>query len=123
MERMLCLRARASKILFHFSEIKGHPLGTDPALSHKCLKENLAMFPQDSTHLNDILPPSLDEIQDTVCAVFIGKTKLTPKTIEGLHPVLVWKMQVRTIMTFLMVRIQLTACVTGQVSVGLMRQT
>ncbi len=81
------------------------------------------MFLQDLTHLNNILPPSLDEIQDTVCAVFVGKTKLTPKTIEGLRPVLVRKMRVRTIMTFLMVRIQLTACVTGRVSVGLTRQT
>ncbi len=103
MERMLCSRGRASKISFRFSEIKGHPLyGTDPALSQKCLKGNLAVFPQDSTHLNDILPPSLDEIRDTVCAVFVGKTKPTPKTIEGLRPVLVRKTRVRTIMTFLM---------------------
>ncbi|TFK84663.1 hypothetical protein K466DRAFT_496164, partial [Polyporus arcularius HHB13444] len=72
----------------------------------KCLKGNLAMFLQDLTHLNDILLPSLDEIQDTIDSVHgaMGKMKPTPKMIEGFRPALVWETQVRTIMTILMVQ-------------------
>ncbi|KAI0691973.1 hypothetical protein C8T65DRAFT_541860, partial [Cerioporus squamosus] len=101
-ERMLVSRARASKISFWFCELKGNPLeGTDPQTSQKCVRGNLVVHPQDSTHLNDVLPPSNDTIRNTICAVFVRKTKPTPKTIEKLRPALCRKSRLRTIITFL----------------------
>ncbi len=101
-ERMLVSRARVSKISFRFCELKDHPLeGTDPQTSQRCVRGNLAVHPQDATHLNTVLPPSHDAIRDTICAVFVGKTKPTPKTIEKLRPVLCRKSRLRTIITFL----------------------
>ncbi|RDX44765.1 hypothetical protein OH76DRAFT_1359002, partial [Lentinus brumalis] len=101
-ERMLYSRARASKISYRFSDIPGHPLeGTDRQTSQRCTKGNIAIHPQDATHLNDVLPPCPDVIQSMVCAVFIGKSKPTAKNIEGLRPVLVQKSRVSTVINFL----------------------
>ena len=101
-ERMLVSRARASKISFKFSELKGHDLeGTDPNTSQRCIKGNIAIHPQDATHLNAVLPPSNDVIRDMVCAVFVGKTKPTPETIERLRPALVRKSRVKAMINFL----------------------
>ena len=101
-ERMLVSRARASKISFRFSELKGHDLeGTDPNTSQKCIKGNVAIHPQDATHLNNVLPPSKEVIRDMVCAVFVGKTKPTTETIEKLRPALVRKSRVHRIINFL----------------------
>ena len=101
-ERMLVSRARVSKISFKFSELKGHDLeGSDSLTSQRCIKGNVAIHPQDATHLSDVLPPSNDVIRDTVCAVFVGKTKPTPKTIESLRPALVRKSRVEKMIKFL----------------------
>ena len=102
-ERMLYSRARSSKISFRFCDIPGHPLeGTDPMTSQRCVKGNVAIHPQDATHLNDVLPPCNEVIRDSVCAVFIGKTKPSLGTIEGLRPVLVRKSRVLTVINFLL---------------------
>ncbi|KAI9061460.1 hypothetical protein FKP32DRAFT_1575945, partial [Trametes sanguinea] len=101
-ERVLVARARASKISFRFSEIKGHYLyGTSAEASQKCVKGNVAIHPQDSTSLNSVLPPSRDEIQDTICAVFVGENKPTQDNIEKLAPVLVRKSRVKAMIDFL----------------------
>ena len=101
-ERMLVARARASKISFKFTELKGHELhDTESKVSQRFLKGNVSIHPQDATHLNEVLPPSNDIIRDTVCAVFVGKTKPTPESIKSLRPVLVRKSRVKTIINFL----------------------
>ncbi|KAI9062251.1 hypothetical protein FKP32DRAFT_1574376, partial [Trametes sanguinea] len=101
-ERMLVSRARASKVSFKFSELKGHALyGTDPNVSQGCVKGNVAIHPQDATHLTEVLPPSNDVVRDTICAVFVGKTQPTKETIKGLAPVLVRKSRVKTMIDFL----------------------
>ncbi|KAI0349036.1 hypothetical protein OH77DRAFT_1415646, partial [Trametes cingulata] len=95
-ERILVARARASKISFRFSEVKGHYLyGTNPEGSQKCVKGNVAVHPQDSTSLNHVLPPSNDQIHDTICAVFVGENKPTRANIEKLSPILVRKSRVQ----------------------------
>ncbi|TFK85008.1 hypothetical protein K466DRAFT_495564, partial [Polyporus arcularius HHB13444] len=102
-ERILVARARASKISFRFSELKGNVMfGTNPAVSQKCVRGNVVVMPQDATHLNDVLPPSVEVLRDTVCAVFVGSTKPTKETIARLKPVLVRKSRLKTMITFLM---------------------
>ncbi|KAI0354167.1 hypothetical protein OH77DRAFT_1549184, partial [Trametes cingulata] len=101
-ERILVSRARASTISYKFSELKGHPLeNSNSQTSQRCVKGNVAIHPQDATHLNDVLPPSNDMIKDTVCAVFVGDKKPTKDTIEKLRPVLVRKSRVKTMIDFL----------------------
>ncbi len=101
-ERVLVSRARASKISFRFSELKGHVMfGTDPAVSQRCVKGNVMVMPQDATHLNDVLPPPPEVLRDTVCTVFVGRTKPSKDTIARLGPVLVRKSRVRRMIAFL----------------------
>ncbi|KAI9062002.1 hypothetical protein FKP32DRAFT_1574682, partial [Trametes sanguinea] len=103
LERMLVSRARGSIISYKFSQLPGHPLNgvIDHASSQRCIKGNIAIHPQDATHLNEVLPPSGDTIRDSVCAVFVGKTKPTKKTIESLRPVVVRKSRVKAMISFL----------------------
>ncbi|KAI9059357.1 hypothetical protein FKP32DRAFT_1530914, partial [Trametes sanguinea] len=69
--------------------------------SQGCLKGNIAVHPQDSPHLNEVLPPGNDVLRDTVCAVFVGATKPTRENIQKLKPVLVRKYRVKSMITFL----------------------
>ncbi|KAH9854460.1 hypothetical protein C2E23DRAFT_726731, partial [Lenzites betulinus] len=102
-ERMLVARARSNKVAFKFSELKGHRLeGTDPRVSQGCVKGNVAIHPQDAAHLTNVLPPSYDAVRDTLCAVFVGKTQPTKKTILNMSPVLVRKSRVKTMIDFLL---------------------
>ncbi len=101
LERMLVSRARSSKISFKFNELDDHELGAPTLVTQQFVKGNVAIHPQDSTHLHNVLPPTCDEIRDTVCAVFVGRTQPSLKTIEKLRPVLVRKPVVKTIIEFL----------------------
>ncbi len=108
-DRMLVSRARASRISFRFTEIHSrNNLNTDVRDAHnthasaqKFLKGNILVMPQNSTHLNSVLPPPASVIRDTVCAVFVGKTKPTKATIGALSPILVRRSTVETIINFL----------------------
>ncbi|KAI0352245.1 hypothetical protein OH77DRAFT_1409659, partial [Trametes cingulata] len=103
-ERILVSRARASKISYKFSELEKEVSGkqkTPAAISQRCVKGNVAIHPQDATHLHDVLPPSHDVIRDTVCAVFVGQMQPSQATIEKLTPILVRKSRVKTIIKFL----------------------
>ncbi|KAI9057430.1 hypothetical protein FKP32DRAFT_1669731 [Trametes sanguinea] len=101
-ERTLISRARSSKVSYKFCEMVGHPLyGTDPRISQGCMKGNVAIHPQDATHLTDVLPLSYNAIRDTVCAVFVGKTAPTKENIRKLSPVLVRKSRVKSLIEFL----------------------
>ncbi|KAH9889759.1 hypothetical protein C8Q73DRAFT_633727, partial [Cubamyces lactineus] len=101
-ERVLIARARASRISFTFREL--HPEqdnGKKRFPSQQFVKGNVMVMPQDATHLNSVLPPSDDVVRDTVCAVFVGRTKPTRETIGKLRPVLVRKSKVRLMIEFL----------------------
>ncbi|KAJ8462784.1 hypothetical protein ONZ51_g10676 [Trametes cubensis] len=104
-ERKLISRARASTISFKFCDMKGHPMyGSHPLSSQKCVKGNIAIHPQDATHLNDVLPPDIDTIRDTVCAVFVGKEPPTAENIKKLQPILVTKSRVKILIDFLVAK-------------------
>jgi hypothetical protein len=101
---MLVARSRATRITHLFSDKKGHPLeGSDPSLSQRYSRGNVAIMPQDSISLRSLLPPSSDEIAKSMCALFVGgKTIPTRENIEKLSPVLVSKQTVGGILEFLL---------------------
>ena len=114
-ERVLLGRARCSRVSFRFSELRKRADDVDglPHVatgsksdfylqSQRCIKGNVLIMPQNSTHLNSVLPPGSDIICDTVCAVFVGKSKPTKKTIGKLAPLLVRKSRMITLIDFIM---------------------
>ena len=113
-DKLLVARARSSRISFRFSEVRGTPRtnngtdvgshevpGSNPALSQRFIKGNVLVMPQNSTHLNEVLPPPADVIRDTVCAVFVGRSKPTKETIGKLGPLLARKSRVASIIRFI----------------------
>ncbi|KAI9056616.1 hypothetical protein FKP32DRAFT_1585466, partial [Trametes sanguinea] len=101
-ERTLVSRARSSRISYKFSQLPGHYLeGTDPRVAQGFVKGNVAIHPQDATHLNNVLPPGTDQIRDSVCVVFVGATRPTRDTIRALKPMVVRKSRVKCIVEFL----------------------
>ncbi|OJT09408.1 hypothetical protein TRAPUB_14111 [Trametes pubescens] len=103
MERILIARARSSKVSFKFCDVVGHVMyGSAPQLSQGCVKGNVAIHPQNTAQLSTVLPPSFDVLRDTVCAVFVGKTKPSKDVIRKLKPILVKKSRVKTMIDFLL---------------------
>ncbi|KAI0684649.1 hypothetical protein C8T65DRAFT_593414, partial [Cerioporus squamosus] len=108
-DRLLVARARASRISFRFTELKSNDTSNqEPVDAHhnriydqRFVRGNVLVMPQNSTHLNSVLPPPPSIIHDTVCAVFIGREQPTLRTIGGLSPVLVRRSIVETIIRFL----------------------
>ncbi|KAI5999528.1 hypothetical protein EDD15DRAFT_2386343 [Pisolithus albus] len=53
---------------------------------------NVTVLPQDPFNLHTVLPPSFDELRDSVCVVFSGgRFKPTIESLQSFHPVLVKK--------------------------------
>ena len=110
-DKLLVARARSSRISFRFSEVRGtqeHNGGIghetnrpNPILSQRCIRGNVLVMPQNSTHLNAVLPPPADIIRDTICAVFVGKNRPTKDTIGKLGPLLARKSRVVLIIRFM----------------------
>lgn len=120
-ERRLLGRARCSRISYRFTELRrkkdedhgdaaqhesGMPQTQDTstnsyARSQRCMKGNVLVMPQNSTHLTAVLPPPPEVIRDTVCAVFVGRAKPTKETIGKLGPLLVRKSRVTHLINFI----------------------
>ncbi len=100
---MLVCRTRCSKITHLFINNPDSPVyGGNPIISQRYNYGNVAVIPQDISTLRNILPPSTDEIQQSMCALFIGgKQKPTKDNIKDLSPVLVSKNRVQTMLEFL----------------------
>lgn len=101
---MMVARARATRIThLYSSKVEGPMAGTDPEISQSYNKGNVAILPQDSVHVRDVLPPPFDDIQKAMCAVFVGcKVKPSVHNIKKLSPVLVSKSRVRRMIDFLL---------------------
>ncbi|KAI0697955.1 hypothetical protein C8T65DRAFT_582249, partial [Cerioporus squamosus] len=112
-DRLLIARARTSRLSFRFKQSPNAPPGdadephpTDPRrpVPQKYVRGNVLVMPQNSTQLNNILPPSSSVIRDTVCAVFVGRSKPTAETIHKLKVLLARKSVVKTLIEFLVAR-------------------
>ena len=116
-ERLLVARARASRISYRFTELRKadrsefgdadesfqrqRPNKHSHPASQRCVRGNVMVVPQNSTHLNNVLPPPPEVIRDTVCVLYVGRTKPTKSTIAKLGPALARKTRVRTLIEFL----------------------
>lgn len=112
-ERLLLGRARCSRISYRFTELRQKNRDTDGtersqtvpscerhARSQKCVKGNVLVMPQNSTQLQCVLPPPPEVVKDTVCAVFVGKSKPTKETIGKIRPLLVRKSRMLCMIEF-----------------------
>ncbi|KAG1880084.1 hypothetical protein F4604DRAFT_1679199 [Suillus subluteus] len=98
---MLVSRARASQII-HFYAYKpsGHWIAEES--SQRYNQGNVAIRPQDSAELRNMLPPSQDELRDAMCVIFAGhQEKPSRDTVKQMHPILVTKSIVKMLIEFL----------------------
>lgn len=112
-DKLLIAKARTSRISFRFIQSQDssscldhdepHPTSDDGrrTVPQQYVKGNILVMPQNSTHLNKVLPPSPSVIRDTVCAVFVGRTKPTRQTIRKVRTLLARKSTVETLINFL----------------------
>lgn len=112
-EHLLLARARCSRISYRFSELRKSGderndtdsesfQGTDTgSRSQRCIKGNVLVMPQNSTDLVNVLPPPPEVIRDTVCSVFVAKTKPSKDTIGRLGPLLARKSRLLKMIQFL----------------------
>ncbi len=112
-DKVLIARARTSRISFRFKQSPtshpgdaDEPHPTDPRhpVRQKYVRGNVLVMPQNSTQLNKILPPPPSTVRDTVCAVFVGRSKPTPETIRKMKVLLARKSVVKTLIEFLVAR-------------------
>ncbi len=109
-DKLLIARARTSRISFRFKQSPSgfpgdadepHPTDERRPVPQKYVRGNVLVMPQNSTQLNNILPPPPSVIRDTVCAVFVGRTKPTAETMRKLKVLLARKSVVKTLIEFL----------------------
>lgn len=103
-ELMLVSRCRVSRITHLFVCNPGSALfGGNPATSQRYSRGNVAIIPQNSNKVRDVLPPSSSEIAQSVCVLFVGgATQPSRENIARLNPVLVSKDRVSTLIHFLL---------------------
>ncbi|KAJ7130143.1 hypothetical protein C8R44DRAFT_613545, partial [Mycena epipterygia] len=102
---MIC-HSRATRVTHLYSKNRSSPLfGTDPSVSQRFNKGNVAIIPQDIPSLRPLLPPTRAEIQDAMCALFVGTDVVpTRQNIAKLSPVLVSRNRVATLLDFLLTK-------------------
>lgn len=91
-------RAQTTKISYLFN----HKIGSAKDTWKGFIRGNVAVLPQDTMRIRDIIPPSRNEIHEALCALFVSLGGCATKlNIECLGPVLVNKGVIRTLATFL----------------------
>jgi hypothetical protein len=100
---MLVSHCRATRITHLFTKNPSSPVyGRNHATSQRYNKGNIAILPQDSAKVWDVLPPGCAEIEESMCALFVGDNTIpTANNIKKLSPVLVSKSRVSTMIHFL----------------------
>lgn len=101
-ELNLVAACRASCITHRFTVDASHGLRFDPSTAQGFSRGNTIILPQDPSGLREVLPPSSEEIKASLCALFVSKTKPTLENIAALHPVMVSKTRVETLIHFLL---------------------
>ena len=109
---MLVARACCTKISFLFNHKSSSSSNTQQGFIHG----NVAVLPQDTVKLRDVIPPGRDEIHEALCALFLSSGgKATKQNAERLVPIMVNKGVVRTLANFL---VEHNAWYRGQVIVN-----
>ncbi|KAJ7340542.1 hypothetical protein DFH08DRAFT_704161, partial [Mycena albidolilacea] len=101
---LLSAHSRSTRITYLFCDKDGVKVNDATRMSSQGYsKGNVAIFAQDVATLRKVLPPPRAEIQEAMCALFVGPTTVpTKENIEALRPVLVSKNRVQTILDFLL---------------------
>ncbi|KAJ6601227.1 hypothetical protein DFH09DRAFT_901102, partial [Mycena vulgaris] len=101
---MLISRSRSTKITHYYCEDKeSTEYGRPRERSQQYSKGNVAIFAQDVPAVRQVLPPDISDIEEAMCALFIGSdTVPTRENIQKLSPVLVSKNRVATMIDFLL---------------------
>ncbi|EGO30439.1 hypothetical protein SERLADRAFT_454761, partial [Serpula lacrymans var. lacrymans S7.9] len=74
----------------------------DPTASQHYVRGNVAIIPQDSVHLRQVLPPSSEDIVKAVCTVFVGKDSVVSRAnVAKISPILCSKHNVQIMIQFL----------------------
>ncbi|KAG8964161.1 hypothetical protein FRC00_003609, partial [Tulasnella sp. 408] len=101
----LVSRCRASNITFRFTEsIGSSQFGLPMETSQLFCKGNTIVLPRDPDGVRRLLPPSPDDINRSVCALFVSREKPSLQNIARLGPVLVSKPIVKTLLDFLLTK-------------------
>lgn len=97
-EKLLVAACSATNVSHIISEKKG---GVPGAPQRYC-QNNVAIIPQDVGTLSRLLPPSRDDVNFTMCVLFVGKGgRPSLDTIRSMEPLLVSKRRVEIILRFL----------------------
>ncbi|KAJ7131639.1 hypothetical protein C8R43DRAFT_895803, partial [Mycena crocata] len=101
---MMICHSRATRVTHLFSKNRSSPMyGTDASVSQRFNHGNVAILPQDVATLRPLLPPSRSEIEEAMCAMFVGSNVVPSReNILRLSPVLVSKNRVATLLDFLL---------------------
>ena len=99
---MLISQCRSSTVTHHFVR-HGSQGGYIPEeCAQRFNRGNVAIFPQDPGLLRDVLPPSSDDVRDTMCILFTGGFhRPSVEMLKRFGPVLVSKSKVQTMIDFL----------------------
>ncbi|KAJ7088870.1 hypothetical protein B0H15DRAFT_763245, partial [Mycena belliarum] len=100
---MMVSRSRATRITHLFCD---KPSGRNQdkirAFSQGYSKGNVAIFAQDVASVRPMLPPPRSEINEAMCALFVGPSSApTRENIKDLRPVLVSKTRITAMLDFL----------------------
>ncbi|KAJ7837629.1 hypothetical protein B0H13DRAFT_1651486 [Mycena leptocephala] len=101
---MLISHSCTTRITHLYSNKDGSPQkGSNPATSQRYNQGNVAIMPQDIASVRPLLPPDRSDIQEAMCALFVGaNTAPTDATVHKLHPILVSKSRIKTLLDFLL---------------------
>ncbi|KAF5328905.1 hypothetical protein D9611_014252 [Ephemerocybe angulata] len=100
-EKALICRVRTNSLLCRFTGIDDD-YGEDAFVKGKRhIRGNIMSTPLDTMRVNAILPPSPEQITDTMCAIVMTARPPTQRTIKKLKPILVRKSRVKRLLEFL----------------------
>ncbi|KIK92277.1 hypothetical protein PAXRUDRAFT_147670 [Paxillus rubicundulus Ve08.2h10] len=99
----LILRAWALTVTFHYNTHSSRG-GYTPEETHQRYNcGNVAVLPQEPGQLRKVLPPSRNDICNTICVLFTsGRVKPTVEVLKKSQPVLVTKSRVEKMIKFLL---------------------
>ncbi|KAF5325600.1 hypothetical protein D9611_000598 [Ephemerocybe angulata] len=100
-EKALICRVRTNSLLCRFTGIDDDLYEESFAKGARHIKGNIMSTPLDAMRVNHLLPPSPEQIADTMCALVMSAKPPTERTIKKLTPIMVRKSRVKLLIQFL----------------------